>query len=67
MAQVNKDMTIAEVLQISEETAPIFLQFGMHCLGCPVSKGESVKDAAAAHGVNADELIKTLNDFLKDK
>lgn len=67
MAKVTKDMTIAEVLRLDEGTAPIFMQFGMHCLGCPVSSGESIEQAAAVHGIDADELINALNEYLEDK
>ncbi len=67
MAKVSKDMTIAQVLQIDRETAPIFMQFDMHCLGCPVSSGETIEQAALVHGINADDLIDALNDFLANK
>lgn len=60
---IDKNMTIYEVLQLKPGCEEIFFSFGMHCLGCPVSRGESVVDAAAAHGIDADELIKALNEF----
>ncbi|MGI6707068.1 MAG: DUF1858 domain-containing protein [Clostridia bacterium] len=64
MAQVTKDMTIAEVLRIDRRTAAFFMEMGMHCLGCPSATGESVADACAVHGVDTDELLKKINDFL---
>ncbi len=67
MATVNKEMTIGEVLNIDRRTAPIFLSFGMHCLGCPVSTGESIQDAAAVHGVDAEKLVEELNKFLAEE
>jgi len=67
MAKVTKDMTIAEVLRIDAGTAPIFMQFGMHCLGCPISTGESIEEASAVHGIDADELIEALNEYLENK
>ncbi|MBO4297331.1 MAG: DUF1858 domain-containing protein [Clostridia bacterium] len=67
MATVNKEMTIGEVLNIDRRTAPIFLGFGMHCLGCPVSTGESIQDAAAVHGVDAEKLVEELNKFLAEE
>ncbi|MCI9518768.1 MAG: DUF1858 domain-containing protein [Clostridia bacterium] len=60
---INKDMTIAEVLGIYPDIAPVFQQFGMHCLGCPISRGETVEQAAAAHGIDLDEMLTALNDF----
>lgn len=67
MAQVTKDMTIAEVLRVDRGTAPIFMQFGMHCLGCPSASGESVEDASMVHGIDPDALINALNEFLAAK
>ena len=62
--EVNKEMTIGEVLNIHRGTARILMEFGMHCLGCPHSIGESLEDACAAHGSNVDELVDQLNEFL---
>ncbi len=62
--EVNKSMSIGEVLNIHRGTARILMQFGMHCLGCPHAVAESIEDACAAHGANADELVHQLNEFL---
>ena len=67
MPTITKEMTIAEALRIDRGTASIFMQFGMHCLGCPSATGESIEDAAAVHGIDADALIKALNDYLSSK
>lgn len=65
MAQkVTKDMIIGEILQINEGVIPILMQSGMHCLGCPSSQMESLGDACLVHGIDADELVAKLNDFL---
>ena len=61
---VDKSMSIGEVLNMHRGTARIFIQFGMHCLGCPHAIAESIEDACAAHGTNADELVHQLNEFL---
>ena len=61
---VTKQMSIGEVLRINRYTAPIFMQFGMHCLGCPHATAESIADASAVHGIDADELVAALNSFL---
>ncbi|MDE7394784.1 MAG: DUF1858 domain-containing protein [Clostridiales bacterium] len=63
MAKVNENMTIKEILTVLPDSAPIFYEFGMHCLGCPVASGEALKDAAAAHGVSATDLVAKLNEF----
>ncbi|MBE7029952.1 MAG: DUF1858 domain-containing protein [Ruminococcaceae bacterium] len=67
MAQVTKDTIIAEALRLDPGTAPFFLEIGMHCLGCPSASGESIEEACAVHGVDADELVDKLNEYLADK
>ena len=64
---VDKQMTIGQVLNMDRGTAPIFMEFGMHCLGCPHATAESLADACAAHGANADRLVEKLNAYLADK
>lgn len=61
---VTKDSIIGDVLDANPETAQFFFAIGMHCLGCPASRGESIEQACAVHGTDADELVKTINDFL---
>ena len=67
MASVTKDTIIIDVLRMDQGTAPFFLEIGLHCLGCPSASGESIAEACAVHGVDADELVAKLNDYLKDK
>lgn len=67
MPKVTKDMIISDVLKLDRGTVPILLNSGMHCLGCPSSSGESIEDACAIHGIDADKLVKELNDFLDSK
>ena len=54
---ITKDTIIGDILTIAPQTAPIFLSIGMHCLGCPASRGESVEEACMVHGVDPDELL----------
>ena len=61
MTKINKDMTIHEVLTLCPGTVDVFHAFGMHCLGCPMSRGETVEQAAMAHGADADDIVKKLN------
>ncbi|MDO5560308.1 MAG: DUF1858 domain-containing protein [Oscillospiraceae bacterium] len=62
--KITKDMIIGEILDRCGETAPFFMDMGMHCLGCPSARGESLEDACAVHGVDADEFTKKLNEFV---
>ena len=61
MAQITKDTIIGDILDIAPETAPIFMSIGMHCLGCPASRGETVEQACMVHGVDVDDLLEQLN------
>lgn len=67
MAQITKDMLIGDILDMDEGTAPFFFEIGMHCLGCPSSRGESLEDACAVHGTDCDELVKKINEYLAGK
>jgi len=62
--QVSKDMTIGEVLNQSPEIAPILMEIGMHCLGCPASQGETLAEAAMVHGIDGDLLLEKINAYL---
>ncbi|MCI5948612.1 MAG: DUF1858 domain-containing protein [Oscillospiraceae bacterium] len=61
---ITKDTVIGNILDEAPDTAPFFLEMGMHCLGCPASRGETVEQACRVHGVNADELVARINEFL---
>lgn len=65
--KITKDMLIGDILQLDEGTAKFFFEMGMHCLGCPSSRGESLEDACAVHGVDADEMLDKINAYLADK
>ncbi len=67
MASVTKDTIIGEILDLDQSTAPFFLEMGMHCLGCPSARGETLEQACAVHGVNADELVEKINAHLAGK
>ena len=61
MATITRETIIGDILDIAPETAPIFLSIGMHCLGCPSSRGETVEQACMVHGIDPDELLEELN------
>ena len=64
MATVTKDTMIGELLQIDENIAPILLNIGMHCLGCPSSQMETIEEAAMVHGIDPQALVEQINSFL---
>ena len=67
MATVTKDTIIGDILDMDRTTAPFFLEMGMHCLGCPASRGESLEQACLVHNVDPDELVEKLNEHLAVK
>ena len=64
---VTKQSVIGDVLDHDIDTAKFFFEIGMHCLGCPASRGETIEEARAVHGTDADELVKKINEFLTAK
>ncbi len=61
MAEITKEMTIGEILRTNAEIAPILMEAGMHCLGCPSAQGESLEEAAMVHGMDIEELMAKIN------
>ncbi len=67
MKEITKNTTIGDILDADRGTSVYFLQMGMHCLGCPASRGETIEEACAVHGVDPDELVKKINEYLASK
>ena len=63
--QVTKETLIGDLLQMEPETAQFLIQMRMHCLGCPASRAESLEEACMVHGVDADEMVERINQFLE--
>lgn len=64
MARITKDTLIGDILDIDSSTVPFFLAMGMHCLGCPASRLESVEQACMVHGVDCEDLLERLNEHI---
>ena len=62
---VTKDSIIGDVLDFDRGTAQFFFEIGMHCLGCPSARGESIEQACAVHGTDADALVEKINAYLE--
>ena len=67
MAEITRNAIIGDILDMDSSTAPLFLEIGMHCLGCPASRGETLEQACLVHGVNPDDLIAKLNAHINGK
>ncbi len=57
MSGITREMTIGEILRINPDVAPILMDAGMHCLGCPPAQGESLEEAAMVHGIDISDLM----------
>ena len=62
---ITKESIIGDVLDYAPDTARFFFEIGMHCLGCPSARGESIEDACKVHGTDADALVEKINAFLE--
>ena len=58
MVTITKETIIGDILDIAPQTAPLFMAIGMHCLGCPASRGETVEEACMVHGIDPEELLE---------
>ena len=67
MISVTKDSIIGDILDADQGTAEFFFEIGMHCLGCPASRGESIEQACAVHGTDANALVEKINAYLAAK
>ena len=65
--EINKSMTIEEIITADRGIANILMASGMHCLGCVMASGENLEQACAVHGIDADQLVATINDWLASK
>lgn len=65
--KIKKTMSLDEVLNIDENLATVLMGFGLHCFGCPMSRMESLEDAAMVHGVDVDLMVEKLNEALNEK
>ena len=63
MVTITKETIIGDILDIAPQTAPLFMAIGMHCLGCPASRGETVEEACMVHGIDCEVLVGKLNEY----
>ena len=63
--KIEKETIIGDILDVAPQAAPLFFAIGMHCLGCPSSRGETVEEACMVHGVDCEPFLAQLNQFLE--
>ncbi len=67
MKSVDKTMSIREVLDMVPGSARIMMSFGMHCLTCPHATAESLEEASLVHGINVDEMVHQINEYIAEQ
>lgn len=65
--EITKATTMGEMLQYDMGIAYVLMEAGMHCIGCPSSIGESLEEACMVHGLNADEVMANIQEYLNAK
>lgn len=61
MAQISGEMLVGEIVNQYPVLIDTLLSVGMHCLGCPSSQMESLRDACMVHGLDSEEIVAALN------
>jgi len=64
--EITKNMSFREILEKYPELAEFFLEKGMHCIGCPMAMHETLEQGCLAHGLNPNDVVKKLNEKLKN-
>ncbi|MBQ5566175.1 MAG: DUF1858 domain-containing protein [Clostridia bacterium] len=65
--EITKETTMGEMLEYDRGIAMVLMNSGMHCVGCPSSIGESLEEACMVHGLNSDDVLAEINDYLENK
>lgn len=60
--KITKEMTIKEVVQKYPQVVTVFIDYGLHCVGCPLAQGESIEDAVKLHQIDIEKLLEDLNE-----
>ena len=63
--EISRDTVIGEIVENCPQAMPVFQEIGMHCMGCALASGETVEQACAAHGVDPDEFLEYLMNYLE--
>ena len=63
MDKITKETLIGDILEADEGAAKFFVEMGMHCLGCPASREETVEQACDVHGVDVNKFLENSNEY----
>lgn len=65
--EITKSTTMGDMIEFDRGIAVVLMEQGMHCVGCPASIGESLEEACMVHGLNADDVLAKINEYLESK
>ena len=65
--EITKQTKMGEMIEYDRGIAVVLMESGMHCVGCPASIGESLEEACMVHGLDADEVLAKVNEYLESK
>ena len=65
--EITKQTKMGDMIEYDRGIAVVLMEAGMHCVGCPASIGESLEEACQVHGWDADEVLKSIKDYLANK
>jgi len=64
-AKITKEMTIRETIQKYPKTVFVFIDYGLHCVGCPLAQNETIEEAAKLHQIDLQKFLEDLNKAIK--
>lgn len=62
---ITKEMTIGEVIRKYPKTVFLFIDYGLHCVGCPIAQDETIEQAAKVHRIDLEKFLEDLNRTIK--
>ena len=63
--KITKEMTIGEVIRKYPKTVFLFIDYGLHCVGCPIAQDETIEEAAKVHRIDLEKFLEDLNKTIK--
>ncbi|MBI5159106.1 DUF1858 domain-containing protein [Candidatus Micrarchaeota archaeon] len=60
--KISKDSIIYDVVQKHPQAVKVFFEQGLHCVGCGMALMETVEAGCAAHGIDAELVVKRINE-----
>ena len=65
MPEITKDMTIMEIIINHPETMDVFIDSGLHCIGCGISQIETLEEGTMGHGWDEEDLEHLVDELNK--